>query len=126
MLILGLLSIMLLIGLGLATTFLEQIKLSTNQSFSEVAAGAADSGIEHATYKIMEQNIYPDDADVSSSTCLSGKNCFVPATSSDPIRLDNGASYRVFVSENTSTTTMIKSIGSFRDLSRSFEITFYK
>jgi len=124
LLVLGILSVMLLIGLSLATTFLKQVQFSTSQSFSEIAAGAAGAGIEHTEYKIMEQNIYPNAT--SSSECLSDQSCFVPATSSDPIFLDNGASYITYVSATTSSTTVIKSIGTFRDVRRSFEITFYK
>lgn len=116
LLVIMLLSFLLLVAFNVVTVYRKEVGFSTSQSLSTWAASAADSGIEHAEYKVFE---------VDRALPTTTTDSYIGSTSS-PILLDNGSWYYVKVPQVTATFTMLKSIGGFKGVQRSFEITFYE
>lgn len=116
LLVIILLAFLMVVAANVVAIFQKEVGFSTTQSLSTWAAFAADSGIEHAEYKVFEV-----DKELPTTT----RDDYIGSTSS-PIFLDNGSWYYVTVPQKSPTTTVIRSIGGFQDIQRSFEITFYE
>lgn len=119
LLVIAILGTLLLVAAGAVTTFREEVGFSRRQSDSAIAAAAADAGIEHAEYKIMEIDIA-----IPTSTQKCPADCYI-----DKVDLDKGW-YQVGVTEystsSTSTYSLIKSVGGYMGVQRSFKVKFYK
>lgn len=120
LLVIMLLGTLLLVAAGTVTAFKEEVGFSRRQSDSAIAAAVADAGIEHAEYKIMQIELEIPDQCTSTGCYIGG---------SDGVDLDKGW-YRVSVPEysssSTSTYSIIKSVGGYMGVRRSFEVKFYE
>lgn len=119
-LVIVLLGTLFMVAAAALNSFREEVGFSRRQSDSAIAAAAADAGIEHAEYRIMQIELeIPNQC--TSTGCYIGGN--------DGIDLDKGW-YRVsvpeFSSSSTSTYSIIKSVGGYMGVQRSFELKFYK
>jgi Tfp pilus assembly protein PilX len=119
LLVIVLLATLFLVAAGAVTAFKEEVGFSRRQSDSAIAAAAADAGIEHAEYKIMQIDLA-----IPTSTYECPGNCYI-----DKVDLDKGW-YQIGVSEYhdspTSTYSIIKSVGGYMGVRRSFEVKFYE
>jgi len=99
------LSIVLLIAVFIVNVVVTQLKLAGDINNSVAAIYAADAGVECQLYKIRQ------------SVSL---NCY---TSGGQITMSNGAAISTTVTGSAPNFT-VKSLGSFRDVRRQFEVSF--
>lgn len=123
LLVISLLGTLFLVATTAVTTFREEVGFSRLQSDSAVAAGAADAGIEHAEYKIMQ-------GDLKIPEKCTSTGCYIGSGESENrIDVDKGW-YRVSIpkysSSSTSTYCIVRSVGGFMGVQRSFEVKFFE
>ncbi len=95
------LSVILSIGIWLTSLTVKEMRMASNVEESLKALNAADSGIEHALFRL-------DQGDFIDQLCSSGWTT-----------LDNGSQYCLEVTEGTiANPEAIKSIGNFNDVER--------
>lgn len=106
---LTLMALMLTIALGVSSILISQMRSLGEMGNSVVAFYAADTGIERMLYAARQESYAPSSGD----SCGSPFSC--PA-------LSNGSSFVIEI--QTGPETIIKSKGTYKDVSRSIEINY--
>ncbi|MEX0877637.1 MAG: pilus assembly PilX N-terminal domain-containing protein [Candidatus Spechtbacterales bacterium] len=116
------LSVIMAIGMGLTTLTLGQLRTARDIGNSVIDIYAADAGIERGLYKLRKTG--------GLNPCTTTSDCVVTSSDAGVTPFVNNASYNVTVLDGNilwcpaGKFKCLRSIGSFSDTSRAFELSF--